>query len=713
MNIAVFASGNGSNFKNLVELEKIGYLKGTIKVLISNRNCVAVDIASENKIPSHIIKPSDFNSDLDYSKTLTEIIKENNIDLIVLAGYLLKLPEDFVGFFQGKIINIHPAILPSFGGKGFYGDNVHKSVIDNGCRITGITIHFIDSDYDKGNIIFQKAISVMPDDTAETLSNKIHKLEYFYYPFIINMIAEGIVTYDNGSVKINSKLSRTVHALVSVSDKTAILDFAKELNKNGILIISTGGTYRTLVDCGIKAVPVEAVTGFDEILGGRVKTLNNTIFGGMLSLRDDGNHIKEMNENFIPRIDIVAVNLYPFEAAAKEYDPFDARLIENIDIGGVSLLRAAAKNHKYVAVASDCDDYIKIVNDLENNKTVSDDTKKFLAVKAFKRTYEYDRAIYQKHTTDDNEKININLSKLFDLRYGENPHQRAALYSSKEKLPFNKLWGKELSYNNILDAYQSWQAVLDFNKPACVIFKHITPCGIATDDDINTAFEKAYSADPLSAYGGIISINRKITKEIAQFLSHKFVEIISAPEFDDEAVEIFKKKKNLRILEWKQDIRDRKVYKSVGDEFLISDPDNTVIADKWEIVSGDDISSDEREALVFAFTCVKHIRSNAIVLTTKDMTVGIGAGQMSRIDSIHMADYKYKQYLSSNPKPSFIVMASDAYFPFNDSIIKAKEIGVSAIIQPGGSVRDQEVIDKARELGIKMVLTGIRHFKHS
>lgn len=712
MNIAVFASGNGSNFKNLVELERIGYLKGNIKILISNRNCGANNIASENKISNHIIKPSDFNNESDYSKKLAEIIAENNVELIVLAGYLLKLPEDFVKSYRGKIINIHPAILPSFGGKGFYGDNVHKSVIDNGCRITGITVHFIDSDYDRGNIIIQKTVSISQDDTAETVSERVHSLEYFYYPLVINMIAEGIVIYDNGSVKINSKLSRVGHALISVSDKTGILDFAKKLNENGILIISTGGTYRTLVDAGIKAVPVEAVTGFDEILGGRVKTLNNTIFGGILAVRDDENHIKEMNENFIPRIDIVAVNLYPFEAAAKKHQPFDAELIENIDIGGVSLLRAAAKNHKYVAVASDLDDYIKIVNDLEINKNVSDDTKKFLAVKAFKKTYEYDKAIYEKHTTDGNEKIDISLSKVFDLRYGENPHQKAALYSFKEKLPFNKLWGKELSYNNILDAYQSWQAVLDFNKPACVIFKHITPCGIATDDDVNTAFEKAYSTDPLSAYGGIISINRKITKEIAQFLSHKFVEIISAPDFDDEAVEIFKRKKNLRILEWKQDIRDRKIYKSVGDEFLVSDPDDIVLSDSWEIVSGDAISSDEREALVFAFTCVKHIRSNAIVLTTKDMTVGIGAGQMSRIDSIHMADYKYNQYLSLNPKPSFIVMASDAYFPFNDSIIKAKEIGVSAIIQPGGSVRDQEVVDKARELGIKMVLTGIRHFKH-
>jgi len=701
MNIAIFASGNGSNFNNLIELKKINYLKPEIKLLITDRDCRAMELAKTNNIEN--IKIDRNLKENEISDYLIKILKERNIDLIVLAGYLSKLPDDFTKKYYGKIINIHPSILPSFGGKGFYGEKVHKAVIQKGVKISGITIHFVDSVYDNGPIIFQKSINLYDYDTPETSAQKIHSIEHFYYPFVINMISENIIALDKGKVIIRDIKPTSKHALISLSYKTGIIEFAKELNKRGYLIISTGNTYRTLVTNGIRAASVESVSGFEEILDGRVKTLNNIIFGGILATGDK-KHIKQINENFIPKIEIVVSNLYPFKEAAEKYHPFEKELIENIDIGGVSLIRAAAKNYKDVIIITDNGDFNKV---LENPD--SEDLRKELSIKAFRHTYNYDKMIYEK-LSGYNE-MEIKLKKVFNLRYGENPHQKSALYTQKDELPFIQLWGKELSYNNILDAYGSWQAAGDFEEPTCVIFKHVTPCGIARDLDITKAFEHAYSTDPLSAFGGVISLNRKVTREIAEYLSSKFVEIISAPEYEEEAIEIFKKKKNLRIIKWNKDTKDSKIYKSVGDEMLISDPDNIIISDKWEVVSGE-ISEREKKALLFAFACVKHIRSNAIVLTTDSATIGIGAGQMSRVDSVKMAEYKFSEYLKNNPKPDLIVMGSDAFFPFADSIIKAKEIGVSAIIQPGGSIRDKEVIEKARELGIKMVLTGIRHFRH-
>lgn len=698
MKIAVFASGNGSNFKNLVELSLIKYLKAEISLLVTDRDCNAIKIANDFNIKTINTNNQD--------KILSELNNEK-IDFIVLAGYLSKISENIINSFKGRIVNIHPALLPSFGGKGFYGSKVHEKVMSNQVKITGITIHFVNEEYDKGPIIFQKAINILPDDNIKSIQDKIHKLEYFYYPFVLTMIFDGIIELKNNTVVFNlEKTNTSKHALISVTDKENIIDVAKKLNEKGYLIISTGGSFKILKENNVKVLSIDSITGFDEILDGRVKTLNNSIFGGILALIDKKSHIKNLNELFIPTISVVIVNLYDFDNASKKYNSFEDKLMENIDIGGVSLIRAAAKNFKNVLIVCDKTDYDRLIKELDNP---SIEFRKELAQKAFQYTAKYDAQIASKLSNENF--ISIQINKVFDLRYGENPHQKASFYSKNKKLPFEQLSGKELSYNNILDAYGSWQAVCDFEKPACVIFKHVTPCGIAIDEDINKAFEKAYNADPLSAFGGIIAINRTITKKIAEFLSNKFIEIISAPNFETEAIEILKKKKNLRLLKWNKNINFCDVLKGVGDEIIIMEPDKTILADKWEVVNGE-ITDEEKNALIFAFTCVKHIKSNAIVITSNDTTLGIGSGQMSRIDAVNMAAYKFSKYLENNPKPNLIVMASDAFFPFEDSIIKAKEIGVSAIIQPGGSIRDKEVIEKAKELNIKMVLTGVRHFRH-
>lgn len=698
MRSAVFASGEGTNFENLVELSLIGYLKTEISLLITDRECNAINIAKKYNIK--IVKTK--NQD----EVLSELLKEK-INFIILAGYLSKVDEKIINKFYGKIVNIHPSLLPLFGGKGFYGSKIHQLIIENQIKLTGITIHFVNHEYDKGPIIFQKAINVLSNDDVQNIKNKIHKLEYFYYPFILNMIFDGIIELKDNKVVFNSnKKNSSKHALISVTDKENIVETAKRLNEKGYLIISTGGTFKILKDNNIKVVGIEYITGFDEILEGRVKTLNNSIFGGILACIDKDSHIKDLNDLFIPFIEVVIVNLYNFDKAAQKNEPFEDELMENIDIGGVSLIRAAAKNFKNVLVVCDKNDYKKLIEVIEKPSL---EVRKEFAQKAFQYTARYDLKIASK-LSDENFKI-IQINKVFDLRYGENPHQKASFYSQNNTLPFVQISGKELSYNNILDAYGSWQAACDFEKPACVIFKHVTPCGIAIDEEVDKAVEKAYNSDPLSAFGGIIAINRKITRKIAEFLSNKFIEIISAPDFENDAIEILKKKKNLRILKWTKNISSSKVIKSVGDELIIMDPDEIVLSEKWDVVCGE-ITDEEKEALIFAFTAVKHIKSNAIVITSRDTTLGIGAGQMSRIDAVNVAAYKFSKYLENNPKPDLIVMASDAFFPFEDSIIRAKEIGVSAIIQPGGSIRDKEVIEKAKELKIKMVLTGIRHFKH-
>lgn len=698
MKAAVFASGGGSNFENLIELSNIGYLKTKIELLLTDRVCPALKKAERFSIPSITSKDD---------KLILAELRKRKIELIILAGYLSKISTSIIERYYGRIINIHPALLPSFGGKGYYGINIHRSVIEKGVKISGITIHFVDKDYDTGPIIFQRSIPITSNDTPSSIEEKIHQLEYFYYPFVLNMICDGIIELKDRKVILNpNKKISSKHALISLQDKEGSVDFARELNRRGYLIISTGGTYKLLRENGIKVIPISAITGFDEILDGRVKTLNNIIFGGILARREKISDINQINEFFIPQIDIVAVNLYNFQKAAERYEAFDDNLMEEIDIGGVSLIRAAAKNFKDVMIVCDKEDYSIVLKNLDNP---DESINRYLARKAFEYIARYDCQIASKLSND--EFITIGVKKISDLRYGENPHQKATLYSQENSLPFIQLWGKELSYNNLLDAYSSWQAVCDFKDPACVIFKHVTPSGIARDDEISKAVEKAYTSDPLSAFGGIIAINRKLTERIAQFLSDKFIEIISAPDFDEKAIEILKKKKNLRILKWQKDIRDCKIIRSIGNEILLTDPDNITLSERWDVVSGK-ITKKEKEALIFAFTCVKHVRSNAIVLSSESFTVGIGAGQMSRIDALEMAHYKYLKYLENNPKPEILVMASDGFFPFEDSIVKAKEIGVQAIIQPGGSIRDKNVIEKAKELGIKMVLTGLRHFKH-
>ncbi|HUT85741.1 MAG TPA: bifunctional phosphoribosylaminoimidazolecarboxamide formyltransferase/IMP cyclohydrolase [Elusimicrobiales bacterium] len=718
--IIVFASGSGTNFQALAQKCQAGAINGKIVLLISNSaNAGALERAKKFRIPSVVVNPKKFSSRKKLDEHLVKLCRNKKADLICLAGYMLKVGDKLLKNFSGKIMNIHPALLPVFGGKGFYGDKVHKAVLQKGVCVSGVTVHFVDAKYDNGPIILQKEVSILPSDTLATLSAKIHKLEHILYPDAVGVFCDGRLKVVNGKVKIlpDKKSFKNIKtALISVSDKTGIVDFAKKLCSLGIEIISTAGTAKLLSSNGISVTALETLTGFNEMISGRVKTLHPCVHASILFDRENKSHVKQIGELNYKPIDLVAVNLYPFrETAKKTKGVFSKKLIEQIDIGGVTLLRAAAKNFRFVTVVSNPCDYESVAGEIKSKGNTSPDTRKSLAVKAFAHTADYDSEIFntfsKRSGNEFPQKMNLCLNKLLDLRYGENPHQKAALYSKDKHLSFKKLHGKELSYNNLLDVDCAFQTVCEFGEPAVAIVKHLTPCGVAQSTNINSAFIIAWKCDPLSAFGGIIALNRKMTYEIAKTLSGYFVEVVIAPQYDKKALKLLSKKKNLRILEKEIRLEKSLQIRSAGTEVLVSTPDDKLIKN-FRIVTKKKPTAKEKKAMLFAYKVCKHVKSNAIVLTSANATVAIGAGQMSRVDAVKMAGLKYKAYLEKNPKPKMLVMGSDAFFPFDDAVVEAKKLGVSAVIQPGGSIKDMEVIKTCNRLGLAMVCAGIRHFKH-
>ena len=507
-------------------------------------------------------------------------------------------------------------------------------------------------------------------------------------------------------------------ALISVSNKEGVVDFAKQLEKLGFTIVSSGGTFRVLKDEGLSPVKVSDITGFPEILDGRVKTLHPKIHGGILADLRKESHRDELERHGINRFEIVCVNLYPFKETVKKTDDLD-EIIENIDIGGPTLLRASAKNFHSVTVVVEPEDYSRVIEEIAKNGNVSLELRKELALKAFSHTASYDIAISSFFNKMLDKKFPENLFLEFNLentlRYGENPHQDAAFYSEpdyrKDELPaLKQLQGKALSYNNLMDSDAAIDMVREFEEPACVIVKHANPCGIGRDkESIHKAFERAHSTDPMSAFGGIIALNREVDGELASTITKNFVEVVIAPSFSEEAKKVFSKKKNLRLIELPINSEKYPYFniKRLRGGILLQDAD-TIEEKKenWQVVT--DVKPDEEtmRALEFAWKVVKHVKSNAIVFCGENETLGIGAGQMSRVDSVKIAVMKANKDLKGS------VLASDAFFPFRDSIDEAAKIGVKAIIQPGGSIRDKEVIAAANEHGIAMVFTGIRHFRH-
>ena len=515
-------------------------------------------------------------------------------------------------------------------------------------------------------------------------------------------------------------------ALISVSDKTGIVEFAQALSQCGVTILSTGGTAKELESAGIDVIEVSSYTGFPEMLDGRVKTLHPKIHAGILAQRNLATHMEIMERMSFPAIDLVVVNLYPFSETIAKVSSSLEEAIENIDIGGPTMVRAAAKNYKSVAVVTDPEDYNSVLNEIKlNNCIVSEENRFHLACKAFSHTAAYDSVIsnYLTGISSDGQhkkfpaNLNLNFKMAQDLRYGENPHQEAALYRDDSSAAtgslanYNQLQGKELSYNNIADADAAWECVKTFNSPACVIIKHANPCGVAVADNPLMAYTSAFSTDPTSAFGGIIAFNRELDGVTAEAVIKQFVEVIVIPSITVEAKNILAQKKNVRVLildlMGKENSLD---FKRVGGGLLVQAPDNmNVDSSHLKIVTKAQPTQQEMNDLLFSWRVAKFVKSNAIVFCLNGQTLGIGAGQMSRVDSARIASIKAQ---NAELTLANSVVASDAFFPFRDGLDVVVQAGAKAIIQPGGSIRDEEVIAAADEHGVTMVFTNIRHFRH-
>jgi len=523
-----------------------------------------------------------------------------------------------------------------------------------------------------------------------------------------------------------------MNALISVSDKTGILEFAQALHALGIKLLSTGGTAKLLADASLPVTEVAELTGFPEMLDGRVKTLHPKVHGGLLARRDLPAHMAALKEHGIDTIDLLVVNLYPFEATVAKPGCTLEDAIENIDIGGPAMVRSAAKNWKDVGVLTDAAQYPQALAELQADGKLSDKTKFAFSVAAFNRISQYDGAIsdYLSRIQEDGAhalfpaQSNGRFVKLQDLRYGENPHQQAAFYRDLYPAPGSlvtakQLQGKELSYNNIADADAAWECVKGFDTPACVIVKHANPCGVAVGKDPLESYSKAFKTDPTSAFGGIIAFNRPLDRAAAEAVSKQFVEVLMAPGYSAEALEVFKSKVNVRILEialppggaraWDNG-RNAVDVKRIGSGLLMQTADNRELAiDELKVVSKKQPTPQQLQDLLFAWKVAKFVKSNAIVFCADGMTMGVGAGQMSRLDSARIASIKAQHAKLSLAGTA---VASDAFFPFRDGLDVVVDAGATSVIQPGGSMRDQEVIDAADERGVVMVLSGVRHFRH-
>ncbi|MDD4929398.1 MAG: bifunctional phosphoribosylaminoimidazolecarboxamide formyltransferase/IMP cyclohydrolase [Gallionella sp.] len=514
-------------------------------------------------------------------------------------------------------------------------------------------------------------------------------------------------------------------ALISVSDKSGVLEFARGLNDLGVKILSTGGTAKLFADNGIPVTEVADYTGFPEMLDGRVKTLQPKVHAGILARRDLPEHVATLTEHGIPTIDLVVVNLYPFAATIARPGCSLEDAIENIDIGGPTMVRAAAKNHGHVAIVTDPADYTSVLAEMQTNDgAVSDATRFDLAKKAFSHTAAYDSAISNYLTTVGSDgtrtefpaQINFNFAKVQDMRYGENPHQNAAFYRELATVAgsianYTQVQGKELSYNNIGDADATWELVKTFEQCACVIVKHANPCGVAIADTALSAYKLALATDPTSAFGGIIAFNRTVDAAAAEAVAQQFVEVVIAPEYSEAALQVFAAKPNVRVLivplSNAHNIYD---VKRVGGGLLVQTPDIlNVQADQLRVVTKVQPDAAQMQDLLFAWRVAKYVKSNAIVFCKNGQTLGVGAGQMSRVDSTRIAAIKAQ---NAGLTLAGSVVASDAFFPFRDGLDVLAAAGAKAVIQPGGSMRDAEVIAAADEHGIAMVYTGYRHFRH-
>jgi phosphoribosylaminoimidazolecarboxamide formyltransferase/IMP cyclohydrolase len=751
--IAVGVSGTGSNLRALVAAAARGELGGDVVIVFADRECAALDWAAEQGIETVLVPGGD---DVVLAQTLAAV----SPDAIVLAGYLRIVGPAVLATFDGRIVNVHPSLLPSF--PGLHGV---RDALAAGVAVTGVTVHLVDATLDGGPIIAQEAVTVLPGDDEESLLARLHAVEHRLLPAAIANVLAGAISVPAGARRAHldpAVVDRAVpiprRALLSVSDKSGLAALGRGLVARGWELVSTGGTARTLREAGLPVTDVAAVTGFPEMLDGRVKTLHPRVHAGLLADRRRVDHREALIAAGIAPFDLVVVNLYPFAEAARKPELSFDELVEEIDIGGPSMVRAAAKNHASVAIITSPARYDAILAALDEHGEVPLGLRSALAVEAYRHTAAYDARIAAElpgrmhaagidlpdepglPTSDDPypPSLTISMDKVDTLRYGENPHQPAARYRRSDREPAAvdgpfatdrpPLQGKALSYNNVLDASAAAAVARLMRGPAVVIMKHTNPCGAAERDNLLDAWEAALAGDPVSAFGGVVSVTGVVDRALAERLTSIFLEVVVAPRFDDEAREVLARKPNLRlVLDPSIDASADRIgrsagsllavdyvgsFRTAGGAVLVTAPDTLPDDPRgWTCTTSRQPTVRERADLDLAWRLCRSVVSNSIVLVRDGMLVGLGSGQVSRVDACRQAVEKARQF-QGEVGARGAVAASDAFFPFPDGPEVLLEGGVTAIVQPGGSVRDAEVLVAVEAAGAAMLVTGTRHFRH-
>lgn len=750
--LAVGVSGAGSNLRALVAAATRGELGGEVVLVFADRACPAIEWAAEQGIETALVPGLAAVEPLDRAAadaTLAETLRAVAIDAVVLAGYMRIVGPAVLGAFAGRILNTHPSLLPAFP-----GGHAVRDALAHGVPVTGVTVHLVDATLDGGPIVVQEAVSILPGDDETSVHERIKAVEHRLLPRAVALLLAGALRVEGRQVAVDPTIAdRTIptprRALVSVSDKTGLAPFATGLVRLGFELVSTGGTARALREAGLPVTEVAAVTGFPEMLDGRVKTLHPRIHAGLLADRRRPDHREALVAGWIAPFEIVVVNLYPFaEAAGRPGIGYD-ELVEEIDIGGPSMVRAASKNHANVAVVTAPARYGDVLAALEGGEPVPDGLRAALAAEAFAHTAAYDARISAElplrmaasgldlpdwpglpgAADPYPTMLTIGLEKVEALRYGENPHQSAARYRRAGPTatagPFASgeppLQGKGLSYNNVLDAVAAASVARWFRGPGCVIVKHTNPCGAAERDDLIQAWDAALAADPVSAYGGIVAVNGPVDAVLATRLASIFLEVVVAPSYEPAAREILAAKANLRLIvdETLENGANELTranptgsIRTAGGAVLVASPDDA--ADDpvmWTCATTRQPTDAERSDLDLAWRLVRAVTSNAIVLVKDRALIGLGSGQTSRVDAAAGAVAKARHF-GGDEAPRGAACASDAFYPFPDAVEVCLEGGVTAYVQPGGSVRDAEIVAAVEAAGATMLLTGTRHFRH-
>jgi phosphoribosylaminoimidazolecarboxamide formyltransferase/IMP cyclohydrolase len=745
--IVVGVSGGGTNLRALAAAAARGELGGSIVLVFADRDCPALVWAAEQGIETALVPGGD-------DETLAATIAAAAPDAVVLAGYLRILGPRSLATADGRILNTHPSLLPAFPGA-----HAVRDALDHGVAVSGCTVHLVDAVLDGGPIVAQEAVPVLPGDDVATLHDRIRAVEHRLLPRAVALLLSGAISSSDGRHihldidRAESGLPVPRRALLSVSDKSGLLAFAAGLVERGFELVSTGGTAKALRADGLPVTDVAVVTGFPEMLDGRVKTLHPRIHGGLLADRRRADHRRQLIGAAIAPFELLVVNLYPFEhAVSRPGVPFD-ELIEEIDIGGPALVRAAAKNHASVTVVTAPLRYAAVLEALDTYGAVPPGLRAALAVEAFRRTASYDARIAETlparmaaaglDLPDDPglpgasdpypESLTVAFEKVETLRYGENPHQPAARYrrlgASPESGPFafgaTPLQGKALSYNNVLDASAADALARSLRGPGCVIVKHTNPCGVAERDDLLSAWRAALEADPVSAFGGVVALNAEVDEAAAEAMASLFLEVVVAPGYTAAARRVLGAKSNLRLLV-DEGLATAEAgspagpttsdpigsIRTAGGAVLVAAPD--VLADDpagWRTATRRGPSAREADDLDLAWRIVRGVTSNAIVLVRDRRLLGVGSGQTSRVDAARQAVAKAQAFLGAECLVG-AACGSDAFFPFPDAVEACLAAGVSAFVQPGGSIRDAEAVAAADAAGATMVMTGIRHFRH-